>query len=72
MSNFYIINKNPQITGEHEVHLKFNCNHLPLPQNQIDLGLIENNKEAIRVAKNRFSNVKIDGCAYCMPDCNNG
>jgi hypothetical protein len=36
---YYIINKNAQSNGDHEVHEKgANCQHMPNIENQIDLG----------------------------------
>lgn len=62
----YYVNKNPQSTGEHEVH-KATCNHLPDFYNRIDLGYHLDCKSALQEARKHFYNV--DGCAYCCPAC---
>ncbi len=61
----FIINKNPQPTGEHEVHDEERCVHLPLKENRILIGYFETCREAILVAKTRWPSYDIDGCAYC-------
>ncbi len=65
----YILNRNPQSTGEHEVH-KMNCEnpHLPKPENRIDLGWHPNCKSAIVEARKHF--IKVNGCAECCSECN--
>ncbi|MBW7998050.1 MAG: hypothetical protein FVQ81_16075 [Candidatus Glassbacteria bacterium] len=62
----YCVNKNPQPTGEHEVHA-MTCEHLPDRVNQQPLGSYSNCKEAVREAKNYYNNV--DGCYYCCYEC---
>lgn len=75
----YIINKNKQDSesGEnYEVHdITYGvCGHLPLPENQIDLGLHLNCQSALVEAKNRYPAQKeyIDGCYYCCNTCHKG
>jgi len=64
----FIVNRNSQPTGEHEVHnLDANCGHLPDPSNRHQLGSFATCRGAITEAKKYYSNV--DGCAYCAPDC---
>ena len=64
----FIVNKNPQSTGEHEVHnLDAGCSYLPDPANQHPLGIHQDCHGAVAAAQNTYSNV--DGCAYCAPDC---
>ena len=66
----FIINKNAQPTGEHEVHnLDAYCGHLPNSENQISLGHYNGCRGAIQYAKSQYPNASIDGCAYCAPDC---
>lgn len=66
----FIINKNAQAAGEHEVHnLSANCGHLPLAENRVPLGDHLTCKEAVAHARARFSGSTIDGCAYCAPAC---
>ena len=66
----YIINKNPQSTGEHEVHRDdCTCSHMPDHSNRIDLGLHSNCQSAVAEAKGRYPNHVIDGCFYCCKPC---
>jgi hypothetical protein len=66
----FILNKNAQPGGEHEVHnLDVYCGHLPNPENQISLGNHGGCREAVRYAKSRYPAAAIDGCAYCTPVC---
>lgn len=62
----YYVNKNAQSTGEHEVH-RSDCQWLPNVSNRIYLGYYSDCKDAIRKAKEYYSNV--DGCYYCCPRC---
>lgn len=65
----FIVNKNAQATGEHEVHdLSQNCKHLPNSANQVNLGIHVSCRSAIVEAKKYYTNV--DGCAYCASACN--
>lgn len=61
----YIINKNAQPTGEHEVHNEAQCGHLPLLENRIVIGYFDTCRVAILTARARWPNSSIDGCAYC-------
>lgn len=62
----YLVNKNAQPTGEHEVH-SYACDHLPSSENRQDLGWSPNCTGAMKKAKVYYSNV--DGCAHCCPEC---
>ena len=62
----YILNRNPQPTGEHEVH-KVGCTFMPKPENRIPLGEHLNCYGAVQEAKKHARNV--DGCKFCSPDC---
>ena len=62
----YLVNKNAQPTGEHEVH-NVSCNELPLPENQQHLGFCWTCIEAVKKAKEYYSDV--DGCAFCCSSC---
>ena len=64
---YYYVNKNPQSTGEHEVH-NDTCEHLPEKENRMFLGVYDNCKDAVNEAKKYYSNV--DGCFYCCYPCN--
>lgn len=62
----YCLNRNQQVGHgyNHEVHKSW-CSHRPLPSNQIDLGYCYSDEEALRKAKQYYSDA--DGCAYCCP-----
>lgn len=62
----YYVNKNAQEKGEHEVH-KEECKKLPLPKNRQYLGYFSSCKDAVKKAKDYYSNV--DGCKLCSPAC---
>lgn len=65
----YRINKNSQSSGQNEVH-KEGCQYYHLTNYEY-LGNFTTCQEAVRVAKVRgYRNA--DGCAYCIPTCNNG
>ncbi len=67
MPNF-IVNKNAQATGEHEVHnLDNNCKYLPDENNQIELGNHLTCQSAVYSARAYF--IHVDGCFYCASDC---
>ena len=69
MSSF-ILNRNPQTTGEHEVHnLNANCSYLPDRANQIELGQFANCHEALAKAKQLYPSAAIDGRYYCANAC---
>jgi len=64
----FCVNKNPQSSGEHEVHNLDTCNNLPDKKNQHDLGTFATCRGAVRKAKEEgFNNV--DGCFHCCPEC---
>lgn len=62
----YIVNKNAQSGGEHEVH-ETTCNYLPDHSNQQSLGYHVNCQQAVKAANEYYSNV--DGCAHCCEPC---
>ena len=68
MYNHYYVNK--QTTGNpnynHEVH-KGTCPYLPSVLNREYLGYFSSCAEAIKKAKEFYTNV--DGCAICCPEC---
>lgn len=72
MPNF-IINKNAQSNGDHEVHnLTNGCDYMPESNNQIMLGFHLSCHEAVSEAKKMWPtdiNNKINGCYYCCNDC---
>jgi len=64
----YIVNKNAQESGEHEVHsLDVSCPYLPDYSNMKALGKHLNCHSAISEAKNYYNSV--DGCYYCCRAC---
>jgi hypothetical protein len=62
----YCVNKNPQPTGEHEVHTSL-CAYKPLPENSIFLGEYPSCHGAIAKAKEYFD--EVDGCYFCSREC---
>ena len=66
----FIINKNQQSNGDHEVHnATTSCTYMPSNENQIDLGYHNTCQEAVAFAKRKWPNNKINGCYYCCRDC---
>ncbi len=66
----YVLNRNPQSTGEHEVHKDDGtCPTPPQYQNKIDLGYHSNCFSAVEKARALYSGAAIDGCKYCSPLC---
>jgi hypothetical protein len=63
----YVMNKNAQSNGDHEVHV-ITCNRLPIPEHRLSLGYHTHCSTAVAQAKK--INPKADGCAYCSPACN--
>lgn len=65
----FIVNNNPQINGEHEVHnLTTGCLYLPRLESQIPLGEYASGLEAVRVASVRWPLRRINGCSHCAPE----
>ncbi|OEJ67547.1 hypothetical protein BEN30_08925 [Magnetovibrio blakemorei] len=65
----YIVNRNAQDNGQHEVHTE-TCTTLPDLDNRIPLGSHTSCHGAVAKAKTIFPTA--DGCANCCPDCNTG
>lgn len=65
----YIVNKNAQSSGDHEVHRE-GCDTLPHLDNQLPLGSHDTCESAVAMAKTIFP--QADGCARCSPECNTG
>lgn len=66
----FIINKNRQTTGEHEVHnASVPCTHMPDVENQVLVGNFIDCHGALNAARNANPSLSIDGCAYCCPAC---
>lgn len=64
----YYLNSNPQRTGEHELH-KEGCKYLALANRVIYIGDFLNCRSAIISARSIYSTLRIDGCAFCCPEC---
>jgi len=62
----YIVNRNSQPNGDHEVH-KLSCTRLPDPANRMPLGEHASCSTAVAKAKKTYPTA--DGCAYCSPAC---
>jgi hypothetical protein len=62
----YLVNRQPQTTGEHEVH-ETTCGHLPDISNQEPLGWFSTCQQAVVEARRRYRNV--DGCFWCSRSC---
>jgi len=66
----FIINKNAQDNGDHEVHnATTGCAHMPNSENQIDLGNHSSCHGAVADAKSRWPDNRINGCYYCCNPC---
>lgn len=64
----YYINRNAQSNGDHEVHVD-PCSYMPDASNRVDLGNHPNCQSAVRDAKSRWPNERINGCYYCCNAC---
>ena len=65
MKNYYV-NKNAQSNGDHEVHAE-GCSYLPNSENRIFLGYFSTCSEAVREARNHYS--QVNGCYFCSRAC---
>lgn len=66
----FIINKNAQRNGDHEVHnASTGCSYMPAAGNQIDLGDHASCHGAVAAAKKTWPNNQINGCYYCCSAC---
>ncbi|WAC22434.1 hypothetical protein [Blastomonas sp. SL216] len=64
----YIVNKQVQTNGDHEVHnTTTGCIYMPSIANQLDLGYHDNCHGAVTKAKLTYS--QSNGCFYCCPAC---
>lgn len=69
MPNF-IINRNAQANGDHEVHnASTGCTYMPNPENQISLGQHQSCASAVAFAKAKWPGSRINGCYYCSNTC---
>lgn len=66
----FIVNRNAQDNGDHEVHNKTTgCNYMPEPQNQVDLGQHDSCHGAVAYAKRRWPQARVNGCYWCANAC---
>lgn len=66
----FVINKNQQQNGDHEVHNKSTgCIFMPDATSQIDLGYYASCREAVAQAKQQWPGNRINGCYYCCNEC---
>lgn len=67
---YYIINKNSDEKGLHEVHTA-DCIRKPLSYNSESLGYFTNGVQAVAYAKS-IGWKTADGCKYCCPEAHHG
>jgi hypothetical protein len=65
----YIVNKNSQPNGDHEVH-RSGCSRMPYVSNRLYLGEFNNCYDAVAKAREYYS--QADGCYFCSRDCHTG
>jgi hypothetical protein len=66
----FIINRNAQANGDHEVHnTTTGCSFMPLLENRVDLGTHNDCHGAVRYAKQQWPDNRINGCYYCCTPC---
>lgn len=66
----FVMNRNRQQNGDLEVHnLTTGCSYMPLPSNQIDLGVHSDCRGAVLQAKLTYRSERINGCAFCCRAC---
>jgi len=65
---YFIVNKNAQPNGDHEVHnATTDCDWMPSMGNQLDLGDHTDCRGAVEEAKGTYP--QSNGCRYCCPAC---
>lgn len=68
--SIFVINKNAQTNGDHEVHnATTGCSFMPNSESQINLGAHASCHGAVAEAKNRWPGHRINGCYYCCRSC---
>ncbi len=60
----YYYNKLVNDKGKHEIH-NISCQHAPLPENRVTIGIIGTYDEALTLAKSKEPNKIFEGCYYC-------
>lgn len=69
----FIVNRNAQPNGDHEVHQfpQSQCPKYPLPQNQVKLGWHVSCASAVTAAK-ALGYTRANGCYHCANACHTG
>jgi len=67
--DMYYVNKKAQSNGDHEVH-ESGCSRLPDKNNLIYLGSFDNCYDAVREARNHYT--QVNGCYWCANACHTG
>ena len=66
----FVIYSNSLPNGDHEVHnTTTGCTYMPLAANRIELGNHLTCQGAVALAKQHWSNERINGCFYCCKGC---
>lgn len=66
----FIVNKNAQSNGDHEVHnTTTGCPHMPNVENQVAAGAHLTCAEAVAAVKKANPTLRINGCYYCCNAC---
>ncbi|PIP99342.1 MAG: hypothetical protein COW76_16230 [Shewanella sp. CG18_big_fil_WC_8_21_14_2_50_42_11] len=66
----FIVNKNAQNNGDHEVHNKTTgCSYMPLLENQVSAGTHATCAGAVSEVKKANPSLRINGCYYCCNAC---
>lgn len=66
----FIVNKNRQNNGDHEVHNKTaGCLYMPLLENQVSAGTHDSCTGAVAAVKHTNPTLRINGCYYCCNAC---
>lgn len=67
----YIVNKNEQANGDHEVHRDDgSCGHMPDTGNRLYIGDFTSCAPAVTKAKQTYP--QSNGCYYCCEACHTG
>ncbi len=68
---YYIVNRNAQSNGDHEVHNRTSgCSYMPDASNRKDLGYHDDCSGAVSKAKQTYP--RSNGCYYCCNACHTG
>lgn len=64
----YVVNRNEQSNGDHEVHRTDTCTRLPDRANRETLGFHHGCRSAV-IAAQAKGYARANGCAWCSPEC---